>query len=165
MDALNLPPFEAKLRRNDGKTRIFDPLRQRFVALTPEEWVRQHFVHFMVSELGYKSALMGNEVTLNLNGMKRRCDTVVYDPFMRARMVVEYKRPSVEITQRVFDQICRYDMVLRVDYLVVSNGLTHYCCRIDYERQAYEFLERIPTYAELVPEAIFDENDTQSGHS
>jgi predicted type IV restriction endonuclease len=141
---LNLPPFNANIRREGKNVRIFDTLRQRFVALTPEEWVRQHFVNMLLTNYGFSSSLTANEVSLSLNGMSRRCDTVVYDKQLRPRMILEYKRPSVEITQRVFDQICRYNMVMHVDYLVVSNGMQHFACRMDYERQTYEFLKEIP---------------------
>jgi predicted type IV restriction endonuclease len=141
---LNLPPFNANIRREGKNVRIFDTLRQRFVALTPEEWVRQHFVNMLLTNYGFSSSLTANEVSLSLNGMSRRCDTVVYDKQLRPRMILEYKRPSVEITQRVFDQICRYNMVMHVDYLVVSNGMHHFACRMDYERQTYEFLKEIP---------------------
>ena len=141
---LNLPPFNANIRREGMNVRIFDTLRQRFVALTPEEWVRQHFVNMLLTNYGFSSSLTANEVSLSLNGMSRRCDTVVYDKQLRPRMIVEYKRPSVEITQRVFDQICSYNMVMHVDYLVVSNGMHHFACRMDYERQTYEFLKEIP---------------------
>lgn len=141
---LNLPPFNANIRLEGKNVRIFDTLRQRFVALTPEEWVRQHFVNMLLTNYGFSSSLTANEVSLSLNGMSRRCDTVVYDKQLRPRMIVEYKRPSVEITQRVFDQICSYNMVMHVDYLVVSNGMHHFACRMDYERQTYEFLKEIP---------------------
>lgn len=149
MTALNLPPYDAKIQTADGQTRIFDVLRRRFVALTPEEWVRQHFVQHLLTSYGYPSGLMANEVSLTLNGMSRRCDTVVYDRSLRARIIIEYKRPTVEITQRVFDQISRYNMVMQVDFLIVSNGMAHYCCRMDYGRQTYEFLPDIPTFAML----------------
>lgn len=142
--------MDAKIRSEGGMTKIYDDIRRRYVALTPEEWVRQHFVHFLVHTLGYRPARIGNEITLKLNGMSRRCDTVVYDAYARPVMIVEYKRATVAITQRVFDQISRYDSVLRVPWLVVSNGLQHYCCHLDYERQTVEFLDRIPPYERLV---------------
>ena len=150
MTALNLPPYEVKTRNEEGCTKIFDVLRQRFVALTPEEWVRQHFVNFLLTEHAYSPTLMANEVSLTLNGMSRRCDTVVYDRQLRPRMIIEYKRPTVNITQRVFDQICRYNMVMQVDFLIVSNGLQHYCCRMDYEHQTYDFLPDIPTFSDVI---------------
>jgi len=149
MIELNLPPFDVRIAQEGEKNRIFDFIRKRYVALTPEEWVRQHFVHFLVGYKHYPASLMANEVQLKLNGMSRRCDTVVYDRSLAPRVIVEYKAPSVEITQKVFDQICRYNMVLQVSYLIVSNGLAHYCCRIDYVAQDYTFLPDIPSYDEL----------------
>ena len=93
--------------------------------------------------------MIGNEVQLDLNGTKKRCDTVLFDKDLKARMIVEYKAPHVEITQAVFDQITRYNMVLKVEYLIVSNGLRHYCCRIDYQTMNYVFLPDVPEYGEL----------------
>lgn len=116
--------------------------------MTPEEWVRQHFVHFLLAHKGYRRRLW-QEVQVQLNGTKKRCDTVLYRRDLTARMIVEYKAPEIEITQKVFDQITRYNMVLKVDYLIVSNGLQHYCCRIDYEHNSYTFLQDIPEYQNL----------------
>lgn len=149
MLSLNLPAYDTKIAIKDGKNIIFDPIRRRYVALTPEEWVRQHFVHFLVAHKGYPASLMANEVLLHLNGTKKRCDTVLYKRDLSAWMIVEYKAPHIEITQAVFDQITRYNMVLKVEYLVVSNGMQHYCCRLDYEKQSYCFLQDIPLYEEL----------------
>lgn len=149
MTTLNLPPFDVKLDVRDGKTAIFDVIRRRYVALTPEEWVRQHFVHFLMEHKGYPQALMANEVQVLLNGTKKRCDTVLYRRDLTARMIVEYKAPEVVITQKVFEQITRYNMALKVDYLMVSNGLQHYCCRMDYEHGSYTFLPDIPDYPSL----------------
>lgn len=149
MLSLNLPAFDTKIAVRDGKNTIFDPIRRRYVALTPEEWVRQHFVHFLIAHKGYPASLMANEVLLHLNGTKKRCDTVLYRRDLSAWMIVEYKAPHIEITQAVFDQITRYNMVLKVEYLVVSNGMQHYCCRVDYETQSYCFLKDIPLYKEL----------------
>ena len=149
MLSLNIPPFDIKIQQRDGKSFIFDPLRKKYIALTPEEWVRQHFVHFLTDFKGYPKGLLANEVQLNLNGTKKRCDTVLYNKDLSARMIVEYKAPHVEITQAVFDQITRYNMVLKVEYLIVSNGLRHYCCRIDYNTMQCTFLPDIPAYTEL----------------
>lgn len=146
---LNLPSFEAKVIRKDGRPAIFDFIRRRYVALTPEEWVRQHFVHFLIEHKGYPRTLMANEVQLKLNHTQKRCDTVLYRRDLTAQMIVEYKAPDVEITQAVFDQIGRYNLVLHVDYLVVSNGLQHYCCRMDYVQNRYQFLPDIPLYEKL----------------
>lgn len=147
---LNLPSFERKVMMKDGKPAIFDVIRRQYVALTPEEWVRQHFVHFLIDHKGYPQALMANEVQLKLNGMSRRCDTVVYDRALKPRVIVEYKAPTVNITQQVFEQICRYNMVLLVDYLIVSNGLAHYCCKVDYTTRTYQFLSEVPDYAQII---------------
>ncbi|MCD7899088.1 MAG: type I restriction enzyme HsdR N-terminal domain-containing protein [Bacteroides sp.] len=143
---LNLPPYESKIIQQNGKEVIFDIIRRRYVALTPEEWVRQHFVHFLIHYKGYPQALMANEVCIRLNNTSKRCDTVLYRRDLSAKMVVEYKAPSVEITQEVFDQITRYNMVLKVDYLIVSNGIKHYCCRINYDNMSYQFLPDIPDF-------------------
>ena len=146
MLSLNLPVFDTKINVRNGKNVIFDVIRKRYVALTPEEWVRQHFVHFLIAHKGYPSTLLANEVMVKLNGTTKRCDTVLYRRDLSARMIVEYKAPHIEITQAVFDQITRYNMVLKVDYLIVSNGMQHYCCRIDYAHQSYTFLQDIPDY-------------------
>ncbi len=149
MQQLNLPTYKAKITKNGSELKIFDVLRHKYVALTPEEWVRQNFIHFLVNYKGYNPTLMANEVGICLNGVKKRCDSVLYTKGLVPRLIIEYKRPDVEITQKVFDQICRYNMVLRVDYLIVSNGISHYCCKMDYEKQQYVFLEDIPDYKDL----------------
>ncbi|WP_321331488.1 type I restriction enzyme HsdR N-terminal domain-containing protein [uncultured Bacteroides sp.] len=149
MLSLNLPVFDTKIASSNGKNVIFDIIRKRYVALTPEEWVRQHFVHFLIAYKKYPASLMANEVELKLNDTKKRCDTVLYSRDLSARMIIEYKAPHIEISQSVFDQITRYNMVLKVEYLVVSNGLQHYCCKVNYENQSYIFLEDIPNYNSL----------------
>lgn len=149
---LNLPTFDVRLRTDaSGQQAIYDPLRRRYLRLTPEEWVRQHFCHYLVCNLGYPAMLLGNEVSLKVGGVMRRCDTVLYHPIgMRPRMIVEYKAPHISITEQVFTQIQSYNSVLRADYLVVSNGMQHYCCHMDYERQIAQFLTEIPHYSQLV---------------
>ncbi len=149
MLALNLPTFELKMKDDGSKKSIFDVIRRKYVTLTPEEWVRQHFVHYLMEQLGYPQELLANEVEVSLNGMSRRCDTVLYNRDLEARMIVEYKAPSIPITQNVFNQIMRYNMVLHVDYLVVSNGIDHYCCKMDYSTNNYTFLTEIPKYEAL----------------
>ena len=149
MLALNLPSFAVKIQQRNGKSLIFDPLRKKYVALTPEEWVRQHFTHFLTDHKGYPKGLLANEIQLDLNGTKKRCDTVLFNKNLSARMIVEYKAPHIAITQAVFDQITRYNMVLKVDYLIVSNGINHYCCKIDYQSMSYSFLPDIPSYTDL----------------
>lgn len=147
---INLPPFEIKLREEGGKREIFDFLRRRYVSLTPEEWVRQHFVHFLVEQKGYPKGLLTNELELRVGQKRLRCDTVLYDKQLRPLMIAEYKAPTVAITQRVFNQITVYNMLLHVDYLMVSNGMQHYCCRMNYDRNSYDFLPLIPEYQDIV---------------
>lgn len=145
---LNLPAAPLKIRRTadaDSRPEVYDPLRRRWVTLTPEEWVRQHFVAMLVNCRGFHASLIANEVGLKLNNTSRRCDTVVFDPRKQPWMIIEYKAPTVEITQKTFDQIARYNMVLRARYLTVSNGLIHFCCRLDYERMDYRFMPDLPT--------------------
>ena len=143
---INLPPYEIKWREQDGRRQIFDFLRRKWVALTPEEWVRQHFVHFLIEQKGYPKGLLANEVELRVGEKKLRCDTLLYNKAMQPQMIIEYKAPEMEITQRVFDQISVYNHLLHVDFLVVSNGRQHYCCRMDYEKHSWEFLPEIPSY-------------------
>ena len=149
MQELNLPKTELKIITKDGKLHVFDVLRRKYVALTPEEWVRQQFVHFLIGQKGYPAECIGNEVSINLNGTKKRCDTVVYGGNAQPTMIVEYKSPQVEITQQVFEQISRYNIKLRVKWLIVSNGLQHYGCQIDYESGTYQFVEDIPAYDDI----------------
>ena len=150
MYELNLPKYGIKIKNDKGHQSIFDVLRRKYVALTPEEWVRQHFVHFLIEHKGYPKALMANEIQLAIGNKKLRCDSVLYDRTLRPRMIIEYKAPTVNITQKVFDQITIYNMLLHVDYLVVSNGIKHYCCRMDYANQKYLSLEDIPDYQNLL---------------
>ncbi len=147
METLNLPETELRTKTKDGKTLVFDPLRRRYVTLTPEEWVRQRFVRFLIEHKGYAAACIGNEVSLCLNGTRKRCDSVVYDLHAVPAMIMEYKAPDVPITQSVFNQICRYNMALKVRWLVVSNGLQHYCCHIEYESGTYSFVPEIPSFS------------------
>ena len=150
MYELNLPKYGIKIKNDKGHQTIFDVLRRKYVALTPEEWVRQHFVHFLIEHKGYPKTLMANEIQLAIGNKKLRCDSVLYDRTLKPRMIIEYKAPTVSITQKVFDQITIYNMLLHVDYLVVSNGIKHYCCRMDYANQKYLFLEDIPDYQNLL---------------
>lgn len=147
---LNLPEYGARVRRlDDGALQIYDDLRRKFVALTPEEWVRQHFVHWLLDVKHYPASLTANEVGLRLNGTLRRCDTVVFGRDGLPAVVVEYKAPEIAITQRVFDQIARYNLVMRAGYLVVSNGLDHYCCRYYHATGRYAFVREVPAWENL----------------
>ena len=149
MEQLNLPIYEAKIKKIGGMVKIFDSQRRKFVALTPEEWVRQNFVHYLLEHKHYSPAFLANEVAVTLNGMSRRCDSVLYGHDMRPLMILEFKAPQVAITQKVFDQICRYNMVMHVKYLIVSNGITHYCIRMNDDYDGYTFMEDIPEYENL----------------
>ncbi len=146
---LNLPEYEMKISIANGRKTIYDPLRRRFVALTPEEYVRQHFVNYLTTKLHYPAALMANEVELSIGNKRMRCDSVLYDRELQPKMIVEYKAPTVRITQHVFDQISIYNLLMHVDYLVVSNGMEHFCCLMDYDNETYSFLDHIPEYPEL----------------
>lgn len=149
MLSLNLPVYPAKVIVREGKRMIFDSFRNKYVVLTPEEWVRQHFVHYLVCEKGFPKELVGNEITIRLHHTSKRCDTVVYNRFLAPLVIVEYKSPTVAISRAVFDQIARYNIALQVSYLIVSNGISHFCCKIDYVSQNYAFLQTIPEYNEL----------------
>ena len=149
MMQLNLPTYECRLREQNGRQQIFDVLRRRYVALTPEEWVRQHFVHYLIEHKGYPKGLLANEVELRVGEKHLRCDTVLYDKALHPKIIVEYKAPDIAITQKVFNQITVYNMLLHVDYLIVSNGMQHYCCQMDYEQNRYTFLSDIPNYDQL----------------
>ncbi len=149
MISLNLPPFDIKLQGSREHPRIFDMLRRRYVALTPEEWVRQSFVHYLVEHLGYPAALLANEVSLQVGQKQLRADSVVYDRRLQPRVIIEYKAPSVSLTQKVFDQVMAYNLLLHVDYLMVSNGLEHYCFKIDYEGKKTLALDHILRYEEI----------------
>lgn len=148
---LNLPPAQLRVRCGpSGAYTVFDPLRHKAVALTPEEWVRQHFVAYMVRDLGYPPSLMANEVGLRINGLSRRCDTVVWRAgSAEPLMIVEYKAPGVKISQRTFDQIVRYNHVFHAPYLVVSNGLEHYVCELDMKTSSHRFLRAMPAYGDI----------------
>lgn len=146
---LNLPPCDLKIADDGKMTRVFDPLRCKYVALTPEEYVRQLFVNHLVADLHYPKSVTANEVRIDLNNTIKRCDTIVYGTGRQPLMIVEYKAPNVRITQDVFDQIVRYNMVLRAKYLVVSNGLNHYVCMMDYHNSTYNFIPQIPDYRDI----------------
>lgn len=149
MFQLNLPSFKTNIIKQDNKYLIYDFVRNKYVTITPEEWVRQHFIHYLVECKHYPKNLLNNEVEINLNGTRKRCDTVLYKRNLTAKMIIEYKAPHINIAQNVFDQIVRYNIILKVEYLIVSNGYNHYCCKIDYKNQKYNFLPEIPDYADL----------------
>lgn len=143
---LNLPKYDFKVKSEGGKKQIFDSVRKQFVVLTPEEWVRQHFIHFLHQEKGFPLSLMGVEYPLQYNGMNKRADIICFQKEGKPMLLVECKSANVAISQKVFDQIARYNFDLRVPFLVVTNGLQHFCCEINYEENSYRFLEEIPDF-------------------
>ena len=144
---LNLPHAELRIEQRYGHLCVWDHLRRRWIVLTPEEYIRQQFTHWMTDSLGYPSARLALEVSLELNGMKRRCDAVFYDRQSQPQIIIEFKAPHIHISQQTFNQICRYNMAMHVPLLIVSNGISHYCARI--EKEKVEFLREIPPYKEL----------------
>ncbi|MGL4779576.1 MAG: type I restriction enzyme HsdR N-terminal domain-containing protein [Bacteroidales bacterium] len=149
MIPLNLPNSTLKITLRDQKKFVWDRLRKKFVALTPEEWVRQNFIEFLINHKGYPETLMNNEIAVRLNGMNKRCDSVIFDKSGKPVVILEYKAPQILINQNVFDQIVRYNMVLQVPFLIVSNGLNHYCCEVDYLNHRCNFMQDIPTFEEI----------------
>lgn len=150
MQELNLPKYEFRLKKEEGQVCIFDQIRKKYVVLNPEEWVRQHFVNFLIYEKQVPSGLIMLEKNLVYNKMNRRPDIVAHDRQGKPLFIVECKAPEVKISQDTFDQIVRYNSVLRVPYLIVTNGLNHYCCRMDYEHSTYNFLADIPAYDKML---------------
>jgi hypothetical protein len=146
---LNLPPASLKFRFTDGKYMVFDLFRKKYVVLTPEEWVRQNFLWWLVSSKGYPRGLMAVEAPLLYNTLKKRADAIVYDQSGNAILIIEFKAPSVKITQDVFDQVARYNFSAAVDYLIVTNGLEHFCCRRLQKGLSWTFLQTIPDYNDL----------------
>jgi len=130
---------------------ILDQIRRKYVRLTPEEWVRQNFVQYLITEGKYPAGLIGIELMFSLNKLKRRVDILIHDRQGRPVMIVECKEPEVKIDEKVFDQIVAYNMALKVPYIVVTNGIDHYACRIDHEENKWEFLMMIPLYEDLTP--------------
>ena len=143
---LNLPAYPFKIQAGEQRSKIFDPVRKKYVALTPEEWVRQHFVQFLVNNKGCPASLIAIEQGLKLNKRNKRSDVVVYTTTGNPVLIVECKAPEVKISQEVFHQVAAYNMTLKVPLLVVTNGLQHYCCRIDHEQKTYAFLPDIPQW-------------------
>lgn len=143
---LNLPPFAANITSKDGRLYIFDALRKKQLVLTPEEWVRQHWVHCLITEKGYPKALINIEGGLRLHEMNKRSDLIVYDTSGQKVLMAEFKAPSVKITQAAFDQIANYNIVHRIPLLLVSNGLDHYYCKVDFEEKSFRFLPELPEY-------------------
>lgn len=147
MESLNLPTYSFNLKLIEQRKYIFDFIRKKYVILTPEEWVRQNFLKYLVEEKKYPASLIFVEMEFKLNTLSKRCDAVVFNRNGEPKVIVECKASSVKIDKLVFEQIARYNMQLKVDYLIVTNGLKHFCCKIDFENQSYTFLKEIPDYS------------------
>lgn len=150
MEPLNLPTYFFRLKDNGGKRYIFDEIRRRFVLLTPEEWVRQHMVNYLIREKNFPRLLISVEKGFSQYRNRRRYDLLVYSRAGVPIMIVECKAPGMEINQHVFDQAGRYNNLHKAPYMLISNGMKHYCCRIDLETRSYTFLPDIPDYNELL---------------
>jgi len=147
---LNLPEYNFRIKKQDEKFLIFDSQRKRYVSLTPEEWVRQHFIRFLIEEKGYPSAYLAIEKQLSMNGMKKRCDAILYNEYALPILIIELKAPTVQITQTTFDQVAVYNAKLKVDFFMISNGIEHYCCKVDTVNSQYKFFPEIPDYTKLI---------------
>jgi hypothetical protein len=147
LEQLNFPtPFDFDIIVRDGRDMILDTLRQKYVVVTPEEWVRQNFVRYLIESLGYPQGRTAIETGFVFQGMQCRADVLIYDKQGKTLLMGECKAPEIKLKQTVFDQIGRYNTVVQADYLVVTNGLQHYCCKIDREKNTYQFLDTVPSY-------------------
>ncbi len=149
MQQLNLPEYTFRIKTEEGKTMIFDAIRRKFVTLTPEEWVRQNFIEYLKTEKKYPASLMAVEKQVTINQLQRRFDLLVYSRMHQPCLIAEFKAPDVKITQEVFDQVVRYNMALKVAGIIVSNGLQHFACKMDYDNNSFSYLREIPGYGEL----------------
>ncbi len=146
MQALDFPAYDFRLKNSENKSYIFDPIRKKFILLTPEEWVRQHVLQFLIKTKGYPASLINVEKEIKIYDTKKRYDIVIFNSDGSIFLIVECKRPKVAITQAVFDQIARYNLKLKASLLMVTNGLHHYYCAMDFEKERYHFLKEIPNY-------------------
>jgi len=146
MQQLNFPSFSFRFKNSENKVSIFDAIRKKFINLAPEEWVRQHVVQFLMIEKNYPKSLLNVEKVLQVNGLRKRYDIVVYNSDGTIHILIECKAPEVPISQSTFDQIAQYNMTLQSNYLMVTNGLNHYFCQMDNENEKYQFLNELPDY-------------------
>ena len=146
MQQLNFPSYSFRFKNSENKVSIFDAIRKKFIILTPEEWVRQHVVQFLMTEKNYHQSLLNVEKVLKVNGLRKRYDIVVYNSDGTIHILIECKAPEVTISQNTFDQIAQYNMTLQSNYLMVTNGLNHYFCQMDFENEKYQFLTELPNY-------------------
>lgn len=146
MQQLNFPAYQFRFKNSENKVSIFDVIRKKFIILTPEEWVRQHVVNYLLIDKKFPMSYLNVEKVLLVNNLRKRYDAVIYNPDGSIFILVECKSPSVTISQSTFDQIARYNMTLKADFLMVTNGLNHYFCKMDFENEKYEFLNSLPDY-------------------
>jgi len=146
---LQLPPYPFKITEQNGQLSLFDVIRKKNIIITPEEWVRQHFVQYLINQKNYPKTLIKLEGGHKLNGMAKRSDIVVYKPSGEKILLVECKAPSVPIDQKTFDQVARYNMVHQINIIAVTNGLQHYYCHIDFKAGDYRFIDELPDYRDL----------------
>lgn len=151
MDSLNLPAYQYRIEQRSGKLVIFDPIRKKFVVLTPEEWVRQHFINYLTEHLGYPASRVRVESGTKYNKRAKRTDILIYDDELQPLVLVECKAQSVGISQATFDQISVYNKTLKAPLLVCSNGMVHYACAYNKDDESIRFLDSIPPYADLKP--------------
>jgi predicted type IV restriction endonuclease len=146
MQQLHFPSYSFRFKNSENKTAIFDVIRKKFIILTPEEWVRQHVVLFLLEEKKYPKSLINVEKVLLVNGLRKRYDVVVFNSDGTINILIECKAPEVKIAQATFDQIARYNMTMKSQFLMVTNGLNHYFCQMDFENEKYQFLPELPDY-------------------
>ncbi|MCT4613358.1 MAG: type I restriction enzyme HsdR N-terminal domain-containing protein [Marinifilaceae bacterium] len=147
---LNLPIYKFRFKEENGRKKIFDQIRKKYYVLSPEEWVRQNIISYLIDEKKYPASLIAVETKVDVNKLPQRSDIVLYSNNLKPLMIVECKAPEVKITQQSFNQITRYNMILRVPLLFVSNGLNHYCCHYNYAENSYKYLKEIPNYKEAL---------------
>jgi hypothetical protein len=144
MQPLRFPTYQFRFKNSENKVAIFDEIRKKFIILTPEEWVRQHVVHYLISDKSYPKSWINVEKRIKINRLIKRYDVVVFNPDGSIFLLVECKAPEIKISQQTFDQIARYNLTLKANYLMVTNGLDHYFCQLDYENERYHFLQDLP---------------------
>jgi hypothetical protein len=149
MKQLQFPSYSFRFKNSENKVAIFDEIRKKFIIITPEEWVRQHVVQFLLQDKKYPKSHINVEKILKINDLSKRYDVVVYNPDGSILILVECKAPEIKISQQTFDQIARYNLTLNAEYLMVTNGLNHYFCKMDYETEKYDFLTELPEYQSL----------------
>lgn len=146
MRQLNFPTYSFRFKNSENKVSIFDEIRKKFIVLTPEEWVRQHVIQFLLQNLKYPKSYINVEKLIKVNGLSKRYDGIVFKPNGEIFLLIECKAPEIPISQNTFDQIARYNLELKAQYLMVTNGLNHYFCQMDFENEKYVFLKELPDF-------------------